>query len=145
MSVFWGEVREAAAGLLYPRVCAGCERGGGVAERSGLCAGCREGLSPVVAPVCEKCGEPYPAEVSGPFRCSNCAGRSLSFDFAVAAYRGEGLVREMIHRFKYQQAYHLGRVLGVLIEEGLRDERVDVAHDWLLVPVPRNGRGMRAR
>jgi competence protein ComFC len=131
--------------LLYPRVCAGCERGGVVAGRAGLCELCEEELKPVVAPMCEKCGEPYAAEVSGPFQCSNCVGRDLSFDFAVAAYRGEGLVREMIHRFKYQHAHHLGKVLGILIEEAFRDVRVEESDDWLLVPVPLHPRRRRER
>ncbi|MEM7146771.1 MAG: ComF family protein [Verrucomicrobiota bacterium] len=142
---FLGEVKDAVGGLLYPRVCAGCGRGVVEPGRAGLCEGCRRELRPVRAPICEKCGEPYPAAVSVSFRCSNCSDRDLSFDFAVAAYRGEGLMRELIHRYKYQRAFYLSRVLGELMEDVFWDERVDGKEDWVLVPVPLHARRKRER
>ncbi|MEM8955498.1 MAG: ComF family protein [Verrucomicrobiota bacterium] len=142
---FLGEVKDAMGGLLYPRVCAGCGRGVVASGRAGLCEGCFGDLRPLRAPICEKCGEPYAGEVSGPFRCSNCADRTFSFDYAVAAYRGEGLMRELIHRFKYQRAFYLGRVLGELMEDVFWDGRVDMSDDWVLVPVPLHARRKRER
>jgi ComF family protein len=80
----------------------------------------------------------YDGAFTNAFRCSNCEGLKLEFDFAVAACTARGPVRELIHRFKYGRRLHLRAALAVLLRRVLDEERLkdeDLAQ-WLLVPVP---------
>lgn len=142
-------------GLLYPRNCAGCEEpldGDGDADRTWLCQPCESRLHRIAPPYCGVCGQSYAGEVSeaaARFRCGNCADLDLAFDFAVGAYRNEGLARELIHRFKYGRQHALCALLGELLRGALTDDRLAgslaAGERWTLVPVPLHGRRLRDR
>ena len=66
----------------------------------------------------------------------NCGDRELSFDFAAAAYRSRGVVRDLIHQFKYNRQVHLRHQLARMLCEGFRDPRLAGAPADLIVPVP---------
>lgn len=128
---------------LYPRICRGCEVFlAPETPRSGvdawLCSPCRENLTRVEAPYCQVCGEPFDGPMTEAFRCWNCQGRRIAFDFAVSRFRAEGPVREMIHAFKYNRDLSLRGALSDLLREALDDPRLKAADlsTWLLVPVP---------
>lgn len=141
---------DALLDLIYPRRCEACESPlahGRIDEARWLCDDCRHQLPRVVAPFCEKCGEPYDGAISGTFRCGNCADLKLHFECAISAYRADKEVRELIHRFKYQHELHLGGLLGCLLQKALDDPRL-AATDftrWTLVPVPLHHARQRER
>lgn len=129
--------------LLYTRRCEGCEgrdtflEPGRTGAAQWLCEKCLDGLRRIEAPFCNVCGEPYQGAMTETFRCGNCAGLKLHFDFAIAGYKAEGKVRELVHRFKYQRALYLRGVLGCLLEQALTDPRISASSlQWTLVPVP---------
>jgi len=66
----------------------------------------------------------------------NCGDREFSFDFATAAYRSRGVVRDLVHRFKYGKQMHLRHLLGRMLTEGFRDARLDALRPDVIVPVP---------
>jgi ComF family protein len=84
------------------------------------------------------CGEVYDGAFTNEFRCANCSGRKLEFDFAVAACRAEEAVRELVHQFKYERRLHLRGALAKLLLRTLDEPRLAQENlaDWLLVPVP---------
>lgn len=95
------------------------------------------GLPALEAPFCERCGEPFAGEISDPFHCSNCRGRSWSLSRARAAYRADGAVREVIHQFKYEEKFHHLPLLGKWMEEGFERFYSGTEDRWdALVPVP---------
>ena len=133
----------AAEELVFPPACVACaEPLPAMAERyeeaNWFCKACLEAIEPQVPPYCSKCGEMYDGAFTNAFRCSNCEGLKLEFDFAVAACTARDPVRELIHRFKYGRRLHLRASLAVLLRRVLKEERLkneDLAQ-WLLVPVP---------
>jgi ComF family protein len=85
-------------------------------------------------------------EGAGTFVCQTCQGRDFFFDYAVSPYQSRGVLRELIHRFKYQRQLFLGPLLGSLLVDVLQDERiVDLRQDWVAVPVPLHARRYRER
>ncbi|MEY4484208.1 MAG: hypothetical protein RL693_1660 [Verrucomicrobiota bacterium] len=127
--------------LIYTRRCEACESAlphGRCAEARWLCDPCLRQLPRMEAPFCEKCGEPYDGAIGGSFRCGNCADLKLHFECAISAYRAEKVVRELIHRFKYQHELHLSGLLGCLLHKSLEDARLASENitRWTLVPVP---------
>jgi len=99
---------------------------------------CADDLPFIEPPYCMVCGETYDGAFSGGFRCMNCKGRRLEFEFAVAACRAEGAVRELVHQFKYERRLHLRGTLAALLLRTLHEPRLagENLADWLLVPVP---------
>ena len=68
------------------------------------------------------------------FTCANCAHRTIYFDAAVAAYRGRGIVRQIIHEFKYGRQIHLRHLVARWLCAALDDERLRECHFDIIVP-----------
>jgi competence protein ComFC len=125
-------VLETLGGLFFPPHCAACE----VALRSGwLCKNCTDALSPVAAPRCETCSQPYSGALET-FVCANCYGRDFHFVCAVAVMRSRGIVRELVHRFKYGGELWIAELLTEFLAQGLEDPRLRHGRIDALVPVP---------
>ncbi len=136
--------------LIYPPSCEICKEplpGGREGSERWLCADCLAKLPKIEPPFCERCGEPYDGAISGPFRCGNCADLKLHFDFAIAPYRADGEVRELIHRFKYEEQLHLRGLLASLLAGVFEDPRFNgvAAQEFVLVPVPLHATRKRER
>jgi ComF family protein len=107
-----------------------------VARTEYLCDGCRQRAPRIVPPFCAKCSEPFPGAITQTFRCANCEHRTLHFESAVAAYRSRGLVRKLVHEFKYGHHRYLQYPLADWLGETLRDPRLGGRRIDLIVPVP---------
>ena len=128
------EVFQAAVSLLYPATCTIC--GENVRAGEYLCDGCDAKLTRIAAPFCATCSEPFEGAIDSTFTCANCAHRTIYFEAAVAAYRGRGIVREVIHQFKYARQIHLRHLVARWLRAALDDERLRDCHFDLIVPVP---------
>jgi competence protein ComFC len=128
------EFLSALGSLFYPATCVVCAENVGRSEY--LCAGCQERAPRIVAPFCSKCSEPFQGAITQTFRCANCEHRKLHFDCAVSAYRSRGLVRNLVHSFKYGGQRHLRYPLTAWLRETLGDPRLRDRHFDLIVPVP---------
>jgi len=125
---------QAAVSLLYPATCTIC--GKNVRAGEYLCDKCDGNLIRIVAPFCQTCSEPFEGSIQSAFTCPNCAHRTIYFDAAVAAYRGRGIVREVIHQFKYTRQIHLRHLVARWLGAALEDERLRDCNFDLIVPVP---------
>src|SRR5207302_4555483 len=137
------EPLEAAVSLLYPPVCTIC--GGNVRAGDYLCNQCEAKVVRIVAPFCQKCSEPFEGSITSEFTCANCAHRTIYFDAAVSAYRGRGIVRQIIHEFKYGRQIHLRHLVGRWLNSALDDERLRQSHFDVIVPVPLHPTRQRER
>jgi len=137
------ELFQAAVSLLYPATCTIC--GKNVRGSEYLCDACEVKIVRIVPPFCETCSEPFEGSITSAFTCANCAHRTIYFDAAVAAYRGRGIVREIIHEFKYARQIHLRHLVAHWLRAALDDERLrDISFD-LIVPVPLHPARQRER
>ena len=75
----------------------------------------------------------------------NCGDLEFRFDFATAAYRSRGVVRNLIHQFKYSRQVHLRHLLGRMLAEGFRDARLSDLRPETIVPVPLHPTRQRER
>ena len=128
------ELFQATISLLYPATCTIC--GKNLRAGTYLCDGCETKAMRIVAPFCDKCSEPFEGSITSAFSCANCAHRTIYFDAAVAAYRSRGIVREIIHEFKYARQMHLRHIIGRWLCAALDDERLREVSFDLIVPVP---------
>jgi ComF family protein len=137
------ELFQAAVSLLYPATCTVC----GKQVRAGeyLCDACEAKIIRIVPPFCETCSEPFDGSINTAFSCANCAHRTIYFDAAVAAYRGRGIVRDVIHEFKYNRQVHLRHLVGRWLRAALDDERLRDRQFDVIVPVPLDPARQRER
>ena len=137
------EPLEATVSLLYPSVCTIC--GGNVRAGDYLCNQCEAKTVRIVAPFCQKCSEPFEGSITSEFTCANCAHRTIHFDAAVSAYRGRGIVRQIIHEFKYGRQIHLRHLVARWLHAALDDERIRGSQFAIMVPVPLHATRQRER
>ena len=137
------ELFQAAVSLLYPATCTIC----GKHVRAGeyLCDGCEAKIVSIVPPFCETCSEPFEGSINIAFTCANCAHRTIHFDAAVAAYRGRGIVRDVIHEFKYNRQIYLRHLVAHWLRAALDDERLRDREFDVIVPVPLHPARQRER
>ncbi|MDB6148823.1 MAG: putative competence protein [Chthoniobacter sp.] len=134
---------EALLSLFFPPHCASC----GESTEAGvhLCDSCAGTVWPIKPPFCHRCSEPFDGAISDQFTCANCGDRDLHFDCAVAPFLSRGIVREFIHRFKYDRERFLRLPLADWLAHGLEDDRVSTHPFDLIVPVPLHSTRMRER
>jgi competence protein ComFC len=137
------EALGALVSLLYPPVCAIC--GANIRAGEHLCDQCEAKAVHIVAPFCQKCTEPFEGAITSAFTCANCAHRTIHFDAAVAAYRGRGIVREIIHRFKYSRQIYLRHLVARWLRAALDDQRLRDRRFDVIVPVPLHPARQRER
>jgi competence protein ComFC len=128
------EPLRAFASLFYPTLCALCSQP--VGEHEYLCANCSSKAPRIKAPFCSKCSEPFVGAITETFACANCEHRTLHFEAAVCSYRSRGVVRQIIHAFKYQGQQHLRHPIGEWLSETLDDPRLSGRRFDMIVPVP---------
>lgn len=98
-----------------------------------------ESLSVRPAPpprVCQQCSRPFNGVAPLPERCPDCLIRNPSFTCAVAAKRTSGVVRSLIHSFKYEGGWYLAPTLAGWMEKAWRDPRLTHPPPGALIPVP---------
>ena len=129
--------------LFYPSNCVGC----GHPQDSGilLCDQCKETSPPLRPPYCRCCSRPFEGLIAEEFSCPNCEDRRPAFDCAVSNYQAKGVLRDLIHRFKYDRQFYLRRVLAEYLVEAMQDVRIQVNPADCLVPVPLHPTRLRER
>ena len=137
------ELLEAAVSLLYPPVCTICAENVRAGEY--LCNRCEGKAARIVAPFCRQCSQPFEGAITSEFTCANCAHRTIYFDAAISAYRGRGIVREIIHEFKYGRQIHLRLLVARWLHAALDDERIRGNRFDVIVPVPLHVTRLRER
>jgi ComF family protein len=120
--------------LLYPPHCATCKAD--TTPGVYVCETCLTDLDRLAAPMCARCSWPFDGAITEVFVCGDCEGREVHYECAVAAYRARGVVRELIHAFKYYGKLHLRTPLAAWLSETLEDSRISAKDVHAFVPVP---------
>jgi competence protein ComFC len=129
--------------LFYPSNCVGC----GNPQELGvlLCDRCKGTSSRIQAPFCRCCSRPFEGLILGEFSCPNCEDQTPAFDCVVSNYLAKGVLRDLIHRFKYGREFYLRGVLAEYLIEAMQDPRITTNPVDCLVPVPLHPTRLRER
>jgi ComF family protein len=128
------EPLRAFVSLFYPAACAACSAPIGFTDY--LCEACNAKAPRITPPFCRTCSEPFDGSITEVFSCANCAHRVLHFESAVAAFRSRGVVRKIIHDFKYGHQIHLRHPVANWLADTLDDPRLQGRRFDLIIPVP---------
>ena len=126
---------DAGLNLVYPPVCQICREERAAAAQGYVGAQCRDRVRFVEAPFCERCGLPFDGEISHSFQCANCQDMKLHFRSARSAVVADGLILDVIHRYKYDRALWFEAFLAELLISKAAPALAAEAWDFI-VPVP---------
>ncbi|HWD18388.1 MAG TPA: ComF family protein [Verrucomicrobiae bacterium] len=127
---------DAFLNFIYPPLCQIC-RGQRASSAEGyVCSECWAGVRFITPPFCQRCGLPYEGAIStDEFQCENCRDLNFTFSSARSAVHANGLMLDVIHRYKYKSALWFEPFLaGLLVRQAapvLQGEKWDA-----IVPVP---------
>jgi ComF family protein len=123
--------------LLYPPYCTACAQP--TEAGTHLCDDCAEEAERLrwAAPaLCHRCSRPFWGSPPLPEVCADCMEWNPAFECVVAPCRFVGVVRDVVHQFKYDGKRHLRRIVSGWMREGLADTRLCHPVPEVLVPVP---------
>src|SRR2546421_4042375 len=126
---------DAGLSFFYPNICQYCEEEPATKAQGFVGSICQKKVKLIERPFCERCGLPFPGEITTSFECSNCRDLDLCFSIARSAALAEGMVLDLIHRYKYSRALWLEPFLaGLLVSRAVTELRPD---EWgMFFPVP---------
>lgn len=128
--------------LVYPRFCFGCQRPIPAEIDGFLCPDCISRLDIIRPPCCIICGRPISAGDGD--RCRDCSNSSYYFTRGFTAVLYQGLVKDCIHRFKYDSCTYLRYNLARLLIDFSR-AHIDASRIEVITPVPLHWRKLRDR
>ena len=133
--------------LFYPEICQICRTQKATHAESYICSSCRNGKSGihlVEPPFCECCGLPFAGDITVTFECANCREQELQFRSARAAVEFTGVIKEIIHRYKYNHAAWFEPLLAELLVTAGKPTLQQPDWDWI-VPIPLHWARLRGR
>lgn len=126
--------------ILYPPKCFSCNVK--VSFHGVLCESCWGKVEFIEKPCCLKCSIPLPASYLGGF-CERCNRTKYSFDRNISVVRYEGMMKEIVHDFKFNDKTHLAKVMSRYMLMALGNfchEKFDI-----VLPVPMHKTKLRKR
>jgi ComF family protein len=118
--------------LVFPLECLGCHAGGQL-----WCSACVAKQPKLEPPFCSVCGEPGSLT-----RCDGCRFNHPEIDGIRAPFLMQGVLRELIHRFKYRNLRSAAPLMGQLLADYLSRHPLP---GRVIVPVPLHPRRHRQR
>lgn len=110
-----------------------------------LCGGCAGAVQPLQGARCWRCSRAFAGRVGAQICCADCLVRKPAFECAVALFGLRGVLKEVVHQFKYEGKRHLGSTLAGWMAVGLEDSRLRAPPPEMLVPVPLHWRRQLSR
>jgi ComF family protein len=77
--------------------------------------------------------------------CAKCIAQPLSFDRAFSPCAYTGVIKELIHEFKYKNKPYLGKHLSKIMIDFIKEYNLPLSCADLIVPVPLHNARLRER
>ena len=132
--------------LIYPKNCISCKAGIFDKENKFLiCQDCFEGIEKNLPPFCAKCGRHLELDETENGICRQCKKRKFYFDscFSVCIY--DGIIKDLIHKFKYSNKTVLADAFSKLMFDFIRNFHVELDDYDIMLPVPLHSTRLRER
>lgn len=119
--------------LLFPITCAACGVPLPSDDEYGICLRCMAEIKFVHDGLfCRKCGRPLP---SGGEHCWRCKKEKFHFEYVRSAVLYCGVMRDLIHKFKYKKAEHLQKFFAKLVIDAAGRYK-EILNCPVVIPVP---------
>ncbi len=121
--------------LLYPATCAVCGVFLKMGDLAHICPSCWARITPNRPPYCKKCGRSVFGMAKDLHICGPCRQKKFKFDFALSPWLYEGVIKECIHKFKYEAKTLLYKAFVENLTNFAK-KHLDMGEVDLIMPVP---------
>jgi ComF family protein len=123
-----------ALDVVLPPLCLSCQTR--ITAHDALCPACWRQINFIRPPLCDRMGLPMPFDIGGPMLSAAAIADPPDFDRARGVACFDGLMRELIHAFKFHDSHNARRLFGRwLVEAG--QEIINEADLLVAVPLAR--------
>jgi competence protein ComFC len=132
--------------LVYPPSCPGCRKPlPRVAVDEMICLPCWSRITMNRPPFCHACGRQLTNRDTGKNMCLRCMRIPKAFDRAFSVCIYDGVIKTLIHEFKYKDKQYLGKPLSKLLIDYIKRYELPVNYMDYLVPMPLHRAKLRER
>jgi ComF family protein len=132
--------------IVYPKTCLACKNKIESAAIDNLvCAQCWAKIKRNTPPFCHSCGRHLEKSDFVKNICPCCLKSRLHFDRAFSPCAYTGVIKELIHAFKYNNRDYLGLPLSRLMIEFIREYNLPMGYLDFIVPIPLHKTRLRER
>jgi len=135
MKALLSDISQATLNIVYPINCQGCGLKLPYNNKDYVCQDCLNSIKRIHPPFCLKCGRPLNGSEEIKALCPDCIDNHYYFEKSWQCCQYEGLTKELIHKFKYNNRLFLKKVL-VDILYGFVKGNIDIKSIDGLIPVP---------
>lgn len=123
--------------LFYPRTCLHCDRSLNDSYELYICEDCKKQIRHVRDHACVRCGASLGPHVKSAEKegCLFCKGRYLPFNTLTSLTYYDGVIKTLIHKFKYSRQKFLLSVLNDMVTTNEKIKEIIPCVD-VIVPVP---------
>lgn len=133
--------------IVYPKTCHVCKNKITASSIDGLvCSECWVKIKINLPPFCHSCGRSLTGKKFIKNICASCIKRPLHFDRAFSPCSYEGVLKELIHTFKYKNKDYVGATLTKLMINFIKEYNLPpMQFIDSIVPVPLSRTKLRER
>ena len=117
--------------VVLPPLCLNCQTR--ITAHDALCPACWRGITFIRPPLCDRLGLPLPFDTGAPMISAAAEADPQNYERARAVALFGGLMRDLIHDFKYRDAHDCRRLFGRWLSEAGGEL---IASADIIVPVP---------
>jgi ComF family protein len=133
--------------IIYPKICLVCKtdlKGLSSVDKL-ICRQCWSKIKRNIPPFCHSCGRHLESQDFNKHICPACIKNPLYFDRAFSPCVYEGVMKELIHEFKYKNKDYLGHTLSKLMTEFIKEYDLPMGDIDSIVPIPLHKTRLRER
>jgi len=132
--------------LVYPKICLACKQKMPQAEgRDFICLSCQDKIKKNVPPFCATCGRRLNESSLSDNICPECSNNRLHFDRAFSPCVYTGVIKELIHEFKYKNKDYLSKPLSAMMNDFINEFAFPMDDLDLIIPIPLHNLRLRER
>jgi len=121
--------------FLFPPSCLTCGSRELYKRECLICKVCVNSIPFITHPFCTRCGKPFSTKSERDHLCGECLTHNSYLTTVRALGKYEGILKTMIHEFKYKQKFALRNVFALLLDTYPTDDINFFSYD-LFIPVP---------
>ena len=142
-----GKIFKGLVDIVYPKSCPVCKTRlqESASADMPVCTRCWLKIKKNVPPFCVRCGRHLEKKTFTKNVCPACTRKEFYFDRAFAACTYEGVLKDLIHEFKYKGKDYLGVALCSLLTDYIKEYNLPMEYLDVVIPVPLHGARLRER
>ena len=132
--------------IAYPKICLACKNKLDAKSNGDyICKPCRLKIKRNMPPFCLACGRHLEKKNRNKSICPGCLKKVFNFDRAFSPCLYEGVIKELIHEFKYKSKNHLGKPLSGIMTDFIKEYDLPISYLDLIIPMPLHKTRLRER